>query len=179
MKSLWYVLLAIILFLGQGLYRTWKNGGKFDAVPEHLDSADKWKGTDWDTWYQRWMLKFHGCFSFGPLSHFWWARWKNPPKTLLKIGSGPTGTWRYEGDPITGEPYISRIQYYQRWHFAIHWPFLITFHFYFKASDVPQTQYAKLGDFLDNKLFYFYLGTHYDQDAVYWCPSAYLGLTWK
>jgi hypothetical protein len=75
------------------------------------------------------------------------------------------------------EGYLSRVQYYTRWHFQIQWPFMVAFHFYFKAKDVPE--YGKPRPELNNKLFYFYLGAHRDGDKVYWFPSAFMGLTWK
>lgn len=73
--------------------------------------------------------------------------------------------------------YLSRIQYYARWHFQIQWPFMIAFHFYFKAKDVPK--YGEPRPNTDSKLFYFYFGAHRDSDKVYWFPSAFAGLVWK
>jgi hypothetical protein len=79
-------------------------------------------------------------------------------------------------DEITSA-YLSRIQYYTRWHFQIQWPFMVAFHVYFKTKDVPE--YGKPRPDTTNKLFYFYFGAHRDGDKCYWMPSAFLGLTWK
>lgn len=73
--------------------------------------------------------------------------------------------------------YLSRVQYYTRWHFAIQWPFLIQFHFYFKAKDVQIFGHPR--EESKGKLFFFYLGAHRDADKVYWFPSAFIGLCWK
>lgn len=148
-----------------------------DAMPERLQNPDNWKGTDMDNWYQRWILKYvHGWFAYGPRSKRWWAKWQVPPKNLLKLGGDKN--WRLENDPWTGFKYISRIQYWKRWHVQVHWPFMFAFHFYFKESDVLPTS-VDSGASVDGKLFYFYIGAHYDQDCVYWFPSAFAGLTWK
>jgi hypothetical protein len=79
------------------------------------------------------------------------------------------------GEYIPG--YLSRVQYYTRWHFQIQWPFMVAFHVYFKAKDVPE--YGQPRPDTTNKLFYFYFGAHRDGDKVFWFPSAFLGLTWK
>jgi hypothetical protein len=148
------------------------------ALPERLQNPDAWKGTDWDVWYLRWILKYpwvHGLFSYGPRATQGWARWRVPALNVVKLGDHRA--WRYETDPWSKKEYLSRIQYYKRWHLQIQWPFMIAFHFYFREADVPS-----LIDPLpntDNKLFYFYIGAHYDQDCIYWCPSAFLGATWK
>jgi hypothetical protein len=73
--------------------------------------------------------------------------------------------------------YLSAIQYYTRWHFAIQWPFHIQFHFYFKASDVPV--YGVPRPKLDGKLFYFRFGARRDGDKIFWFPSFFAGLTWN
>lgn len=79
---------------------------------------------------------------------------------------------------ITIDPgYLSRIQYYTRWHIQIQWPFMIAFHFYFKASDMPV--YGQPRPDTDGKLFFMYIGAHRDADKVYWFPSAFVGLVWK
>lgn len=138
-------------------------------------------------WYQK-TTKTWFCFSYRCTGL---AKWRKYPKILFGIkGKGP---WRYEnGDPesfgvvsasevlINSTPinaYLSRVQYYTRWHFAIQWPLMVSFHFYFKASSVP-IEGQPMPD-TDNKLFYFYWN-HFDADLVYWMlTSIYAGLTWK
>lgn len=73
--------------------------------------------------------------------------------------------------------YLSRVQYYTRWSFQLQWPFLVAFHFYPRAKDVPE--WGKPRPETDGKLWFFYLGAHRDADKVYWFPSAYLGKNWK
>jgi len=86
----------------------------------------------------------------------------------------PTGN---PGYTCFTQGYLSRIQYYTRWHIQFQWPFFVAFHFYFKAKDVPE--YGKPRPETDGKLFYSYFGAHRDADKVYWIPSAYVGLNWK
>jgi hypothetical protein len=166
------------------------------ALPERLQTPEAWKGTDMDNWFQRWILKnprIHGLLAYGPRDPHWWECWRTIPKVLFAIGG--KGAWRWESDTnktvadfdgfilrdrtlTKAGYYISRIQYWKRWHLAIHWPFLVTFHFYFKEEDVLVPQINQ-GSSVDRKLFYCYFGAHRDADQVYWFPSAFLGLTWK
>jgi hypothetical protein len=137
----------------------------------------------------RWInKKTKTWFAFSYRCTEWWAKWRKYPKVLLAIGG--KGTWRYEserGDVRLDEirvvfnggypPYLSRIQYYKRWHFAIQWPFIITFHCYFRAKDVPKSTAYSLDT--DGTLLFFYLN-HFDADLVYWMfTSAYIGFNWK
>lgn len=73
--------------------------------------------------------------------------------------------------------YLSRVQYYTRWSFQIQWPFMIAFHWYWKAADVPV--YGQPRPDTDGKLIFGYFGAHRDADKVYWFPSAFLGRVWK
>lgn len=156
------------------------------ALPERLQDPANWKGTDDDVWYMRWRIPLKGLFAYGPRATEKWARWREYPLTLFKRKG--RGDWRLENDQeemlwnglnrnlISSDYYLSRVQYYTRWHFQIQWPFMIAFHFYFRAKDVMP--YGTRQN-VDNKLFYFYFGAHRDTDKVYWFPSAFLGLTWK
>jgi len=151
-----------------------------DALPVHLQDSDAWKGTDDDNWLMRWRLKCKGWFAYGPRASKWWAKWREIPVCLFKIGG--LGYWRWEldgqGEAIVREPgdYLSRIQYWKRWHIQVQWPFFIAFHFYFKADDVP----CPWNEWdTDGMLIYGYFGAHRDADKVYWFPSAYLGRNWK
>lgn len=73
--------------------------------------------------------------------------------------------------------YLSRIQYYTRWHLQIQWPLMLAVHFYTKVADVPE--WGKPRPDTDGKLWFFYIGAHRDGDKVYWFPSAFLGRVWK
>ena len=148
----------------------------WSALPDHLNNPEKWRGTDDDTWYMRWRLQIKGWFAYGPRCKEWWASWKVPPKCLLKLGG--KGSWRVETDPLSGGRYLSRVQYWKRWHVQIAWPLMFAFHFYFKDSDTLPVS-LNSGASVDNKLFYFYIGSSFDHDSVYWFPAMYVGLTWK
>lgn len=161
----------------------------WDALPERLQSPEAWKGTDNDTWYARWTLQFQGWFAFGPRAKEWWANWKFPPRVLFKIGG--KGTWRYEwiSDPtVPGINYptvvqqwkvLSRCQYYKRWHFAVQWPFMVTFHIYWHEKDVPSATGSWVNEFDISRLLFIYGPIHWDADLVYWILSFYFGGQWK
>mgnify|MGYP006957730104 CR=1 FL=1 len=149
----------------------------WSALPEHLNSPEKWAGTDDSkVAWMNWRLKVKGWFAYGPRATQWWAKWHTPPKCLFKLGGD--GAWRYETDPMSGRLYLSRIQYWKRWHVAIQWPFFIQASIYPKKEDtMPFGDFA--GSSVDKKVTYAYLGCSYDQDGVYWFPSGFIGKTWK
>lgn len=161
----------------------------WDALPEHINEPSEWKNTDDDkVWWMRWRLKIKGWFAYSYRSKYWWARWRRTPKVLFAIkGAGP---WRFENDRFDymGEElkfaevspgwYLSRIQYYCRWHFKIMWPLFIAGHVYPKAADVPKPG-EPVGDAQDGKLYQAYAGAARDADQVYWFPSAAAGKVWK
>lgn len=192
-------------------------------LPEHLDEAKEWKGTDDDVWYMRWRLYVKHWFSFGctpervkqgfdlgiifipglyvlPFTIWftgwsWWylfpvclcpmlKRWRRYPITLFGIRG--RGAWRCETDGKedtlwdrkfvffknfeTG--YLSRVQYWCRWHFKIDWPFMVGFHLYWKDEDVLK---ARERNNVDGKYFGGYRGFHRDADILYWGDGAALG----
>jgi hypothetical protein len=166
------------------------------ALPEHLQDVNS-NFPDDDQfshipvfgkiyrWYQK---STKTWFAFSYRCTEWWARgWRKYPKVLFAVGG--QGVWRIEhgnGDSIgytldilryVKDAYLSRIQYYKRWHFAIQWPLIITFHVYFKAKDVPV--YGQPKEDLDGKLFFFYWN-HFDADLIYWMlTSFFIGFVWK
>jgi hypothetical protein len=172
------------------------------AMPEHLndpeeiDAAfpdDDQYGTNWFGRLYRWYnKKTKTWFAFSYRCTEWWAKWRVYPRVLFAIGG--KGPWRWEPtytrkpdiydynkNPTTGgQPafyYLSRIQYYKRWHLAIQWPFIVTFHVYFRASDVPVC--GTPSPITDGKLLFFFWN-HFDADLVYWMiTSIFLGTTWK
>lgn len=162
------------------------------ALPLHLQDIennfpdDEQFGTKtlWGKFY-RWFNKTTKTwFAFSYRCTERWARWRKYPKVLFAIGG--KGYWRYEDqsgsflkdDLIVGnEEYLSRIQYYKRWHIAIQWPLMISGHVYFKAEDMPTLTTSTHN--LDGKLLYFYWN-HFDADLVYWMvTSLFIGTTWK
>jgi hypothetical protein len=175
-------------------------------VENHFPDDDQF-GTNWFGRLYRWYQKSTKTwFCFSSRCPEWWARWRKYPKVLFAIKS-KQGYFRFEANNTRGpsdcaydacylfneyvwhidssdpnvdvfnEGYLSRVQYWCRWHFAIQWPLMISFHFYPKAADVPKYN-EPCGD-TDGKLWFFYWG-HYDNDLVYWMfTSIYLGRVWK
>lgn len=175
------------------------------ALPEHLNTKeeidaafpdDSQYGTNWfGRLYQRYNKITKTWFAFSYRCTERWAKWRLYPKVLFAVGGG--GPWRWEcvhraqpdihdynTNPKTGgQPafyYLSRIQYYKRWHFAIQWPLIFTFHFYPKAKDVPLPSYRNRDHSnLDGKLWFGYWN-HFDADLIYWMvTSVYLGRNFK
>ncbi len=132
-----------------------------------------------------------------PVYHWpwtWWAlwpflpvlrKWRKKPFVILAICG--QGSWRLErlsgGEAsaprqrlfwtgLEGEYYLSRVQPWTRWHFAILWPLSIQGRFFPKKEDVVP---AGWNGNTDGKSWFSYIITHFDGDWVYWCPSAYLG----
>lgn len=149
------------------------------ALPEHIDEVEEWKFTDHDTWLMRWFIPIKLKYlCFGPRDIHKWHRWREWPVVLLKTGS-TNGFWRYENDitesmePFLTGGYLSRIQYWKRWHFQLQWPFFIAFHWYWNEEDVPAFPHRS------SKVIYFYFGAHRDADKIYFIPSLFLGIGWK
>lgn len=158
----------------------------WSALPEHLNSPEKWKGTDNDTPWMRWELLIKGWFAFGPRAREWWACWQFPPRVLFKIGG--TGPWRYENvQPFgasdeslhPGHVILSRCQYFKRWHLALLWPLQIQFHVYWREKDVPVEGTVWKNEFDISRLLFAYGPIHWDADLIYWIFSIYLGGQWK
>lgn len=174
--------------------------------PEEIENAfpddEQFGVKNWWGRLYRWYNKTTKTwFAFSYRCTEWWARWRKYPKVLIAFkGDGPfrfeTDGWDsvYYADHLFNEEvyayrdinemlgeykegYLSRIQYYTRWHFAIQWPLMVSFHFYPKASDVPI--YGKPRPELDGKVWFFYWN-HFDADLIYWMvTSGYLGRNWK
>jgi len=167
------------------------------AMPEHLNSKEKIEAAFPDDsqygdslfgrLYKRYQKVTKTWFAFSYRCTEWWAKWRKYPIVLFGVkGAGP---WRFEHEGgyfveenvkfirLTKLAYLSRIQYYTRWHFAIQWPLMISFHFYLRAEDVPI--YGRPRPESDDGLWFGYWN-HYDADNVYWMlTSAYLGKRWK
>lgn len=128
----------------------------------------------------------------------WWFLWPIFPvlrkwreKPFVIFAFCGRGSWRLERttggeasapkqklffDCLEGAYYLSRIQYWTRWHVALLWPLCIQFHFYPKAEDVVP---AGTHEETDGELWFFYAGSHFDADKVHWWPSGFFGRTWK
>ena len=149
----------------------------WDALPDHLNpykNPNAWKGTD--TEWKRWIK---GYLAFGPRSKHWWAKFREIPITLLKVGHG--GFWRYENSDGSLQftsyckgSYLSRIQPWKRWHIFVSWPLFFSFSWIYRREDVlkyPDTDTNKLDI---SKAFVFQIGFKRDADLVYWL-TAFLG----
>ena len=174
--------------------------------PEEIENAfpdDSQFGTTswWGRLYRWYNKETKTWFAFSYRCTEWWARWRKYPKVLLALkGDGPfrieTDGWDsvYDADYLLNEEmwayrdlndmigeysqgYLSRIQYWCRWHFAIQWPLMVSFHFYPKSADVPK--YGEIRPDLDGKVVFGYWN-HFDADLVYWMiTSGYIGRNWK
>jgi hypothetical protein len=171
------------------------------AMPEHINDPeeieaafpdDSQYGNGWFGRFYKWThKKSKTWFAFSYRCTEPWAKWRKYPKVLFAIAG--EGFWRFECDGsescistdgrwyILNEDfspdYLSRIQYYTRWHIAIQWPLMVSIHFYPKASDVPVPGEPRPGS--DGKVWYAYWN-HFDADLVYWTfVSLFLGRTWK
>lgn len=170
------------------------------AMPEHLNSREEIEAAFpddsqyGDGWFGRLYKWYHKetktWFAFSYRCTEWWARWRKYPKVLFAVRGN--GRWRFEtpvSDFATTEGmlvdmkwqscYMSRIQYYCRWHIAIQWPLMVSFHFYPKVEDVPVYGQPLDSKKLKGKVWFGYWN-HFDADLVYWMvTSAYLGRNWK
>lgn len=180
------------------------------ALPDHLNDPgeieaafpdDSQYGSSWFGKLYRWYnKKTKTWFAFSYRCHEWWAQTEKFPLTLIAMRG--RGYFRFEcengGEYLASigrinsvnclfpRMYLSRIQSYTRWHFAVQlcvWekiPFvfpMVSFHFYPKKSDVPEAG----GDTsqLKGKVWFGYAG-HFDGDLVHWLlTSFYLGKSWK
>ncbi len=144
----------------------------WDALPDHINQPHNWNGKDDDDhWYTRWRKQVKGYFAFGPRSKHWWARFREWPITVFAMRG--KGFFRLEDDtvavPLESERlfcwwnpnedgfYLSRVQYWTKWHIALQWPLFLHGHY-------GQWQ--------------GYIGFKRDADRVYWL-SLYFGRTWK
>lgn len=181
-----YIVLGLIfLFVAQGIYRNWDvytgKSQTFDALAAHLNERgeiqnafpddSQFEKTWWGRVWKAWKKLSKPWFAFGPLSNYWWARFRKAPVTLFAT-FGP-GESRWENDFMAlrstnqnvyyyvpsdkhGAFYLSRVQYWCDWHIQLQWPLFFSCH---KGK------------------WQFYAGIKRDRDN-YWL-SFYPGKTWK
>lgn len=159
----------------------------WDSLPESIDEPFEWSGKDDDKyWFTRWRKSIKGWFAYSYRSKRWWARWREFP-VLLASAKGK-GVWRLENDSSEcgssssqGDKtwYLSRVQYWCRWHIQVQWPLFFAFHIYWKDSYVPKfpDRASKVQNI--KYMFYFYFGASRDSDKVYWFPAIFIGGSWK
>lgn len=172
------------------------------ALPDKLNpkkNPSAWKGTDNDSWIKRFLLPFQ---VFGSRAKESWARWRQQPIVLFAIARGTLrietidGTMRGPYDfatvkkprqvlvmadfGINDQPaFLSRIQPFCRWHFAIHWPLLITWSVFWKEKDVEQFDAHNYKKRTIKELFCGYLGAKYDSVDQYFKISVSAGGSWE
>lgn len=145
-------------------------------------------------WFTGWSWWYLFPFILIPVKR----KWRLMPTTIFAIKG--KGNWRIENTdstqiaPLTWHDflvfprletsaasimtpfYLSRVQRWCRWHVALQWPFLIQFHFYFHASDVPS---ASNEHDTDGQLIGGYRGWHRDGDEIFWGDGCFLGTVTK
>jgi hypothetical protein len=177
------------------------------ALPEHLDEADEWKGTDWDNPWQRWLLKYKHWLAFGPRAKEWWARWREYPILLFAfVGPGYARWENTDGsfdacEPkrfyffvrdrrfmpagvATGEPAKDeelKIRCYfsviQYWA-KYHVALQWPLHLSFHYDqNEPPPPKGRPVD--DHKMWFFRFGCRRDGDKVYWLFAWFLGRTFN
>ena len=170
------------------------------ALPPHLDSDEEIEANfkDDSQFAQYWWGKYYAQFrktlkpwlAFGPRATEWWARWRQYPITIFAIKS-KEGQFRFESDEShdlvisqrvlwwrdSDGSYLSRNQYYAKWHFQICWPFFIAFHCYTDGVVLPELN--KPVPDMDGKLKMAYFGAKRDADIVLWFPALYIGENFK
>lgn len=160
-------------------------------MPASALPKDYQLGPDNRTWLMRLKKKVQIVFAAGPRvpKGFW--KWREIPITLFTIKGKQF--WRWENsDGSKSEPinyrnfmfngyfdysksgiYLSRIQPWCRWHFALMWPLFLNVHVIYRAKNV--VEYPKYqSDFGITKMFTFHIGYKRDSDKVYW-PTMYVG----
>lgn len=159
----------------------------WSALPDHIDEPEEWNNRDDDQhWYTRWRKSVKGWFAFGPRATEWWARFRTWPITLFAwFGEGES---RWENDIFAlrsvndsvylynskpNKVYLSRVQYWIRWHVQLAWPLFFCFHFYWKNEDVGSYPVRPR-----LKGWAGYIGFKRDADLVYWL-GLYLGRSFK
>lgn len=152
-------------------------------------------------WFGRVWKRFHKIIkpwsAFSWTSRYKWARFRQYPLTLLTVNGQGMRRWETTdgridlGDSIgtsgsvyahsmyeTGfgqQVYLSRCQYWSRWHFQLQWPFFVAFHYYPNAKDV--VRYPGGSNGTDGKVRFFYFGFKRDGDG--YLIAFFLGRNWK
>lgn len=161
----------------------------WSAVPDHLNphiNPTAWKGTDQDVWWKRWLIPYKGWMAFGPRATEKWARFREVPYTLFaRKGKGYyrlessdghrewgvhdiTETIWFDSNEEVPPIYLSRSQYWTKWHIQLQWPLFVAFHIYWRLRDVPSFPDRPREDLSILHMFQFQIGFKRDADKVYW-----------
>lgn len=144
-------------------------------------------GSDNQSWLMRMKFKyFQVPLTHGPRCKH---KWREIPRALFAIGwpgfriENTDGTQTDAIDDVvkpyivinskSDKWYISRIQPWSRWHFALHWPLGITWHIFWCQKNVVKFPTYK-SSFGITKLLAGYLGWIRDSDKIY-KPKLFIG----
>ena len=128
-------------------------------------------GSDNQNWLMRQKKKVQIWLAAGPRVPRGFFKWREFPVTLFAIKG--RGDWRYENTDgtrlsVTSSTgyYLSRIQCWCHWSFAIQWPLYIQFHWIYHQKDVvePPTYRSAFGI---TKMFTLGIGFKRDSDKIY------------
>ena len=172
--------------------------------PEEIENAfpddSQFKGFLGNLW-KRWNKMTKTWDAWGPrcpkgIAFSMWPPWilarkwrENP--IVLFADRGP-GHWRLEkdgapdiytsaidpNDTIKDHPgyYLSRNQYWCRFHWQISWPLFFCFH---KYSDTAQVMPIGEREKKDGQILMGYIGAKRDSDKIFWWVTAFFGKTFK
>lgn len=155
----------------------------WDALPDKLNpykNPNAWKGTD--TEWKRW-VKGLQAFRFEGLPRTLFAargrgpfRWENSDGSK-KIADYADRVLFRESLQDAGY-YLSRIQYWTRWHVQLQWPLFFAVHVYHRPLDVPMFPNEPREDLSIKRMFSFQIGFKRDGDGVSWL-TMFLGGRWE
>lgn len=168
------LIVAIIILMGFELAH--RRGLGWENLPEHINSPEEWNGKDDDKhWYTKWKKLVKALFAYHWKEWHWFGRIRKNPITLLAFfGEGES---RWENDILAirsvNKPiffynpgktgfYLSRVQYWTKWHLQLQWPLFI-------CCSWKVNKTLTIGG---------YLGFKRDTDA-YWAPSLWVGKGYK
>jgi hypothetical protein len=170
-----------------------------EEVEAAFPDDSQYKGFFGNLW-KRWNKATKHWDAFGPRSpkgiafSMWppfilMRKWRETP--IVLIARKGVGSWRYEADGkpdvasgmepdefIKANPgyYLSRIQYWSAWHWAIQWPLFFSFHKYNTgAQPIPDGTKEDR----DGQLWMGYIGAKRDADRIFWWIALILGRNFK
>jgi hypothetical protein len=173
----------------------------WSALPHHLNDPHEIEASfpddsDYGFLIRRLKKATKHWFAFGPRATEWWAKWRTHPIILFALFGRGSSRWETSQletgfhlslrnpaqtillcDPSAAKVYLSRVQYWTRWHVSLQWPLMLTFHVYWRETDVPSYP-SKPQAMNVSRMLFVYFG-HRDADDVYWPISAYVGGKWK
>jgi len=144
-------------------------------------------GPDHKSWLMSLKMKLQILLAAGPRVPSGFFKWREMP--ILLFGKNGRGFTRYENSNgsqfgrslwclnSNENYYLSRIQPWCRWHFAIQWPLHIIFHVYWKEEYVNEYPNYNRNENI-GRMFYIAVGCLRDADKVYFWPHLVIGGKW-